>query len=243
MTDTTTRERLLFDRLQAAASADVPEAVDLWPSIERRLAEPDSGSKRAPRSRSRFRRLALAGITIAVLGFAVVVGVLPALTGGSPVALAADLARNSPEVAALLRGDIEMVTVVEIVDGAATVVVQDSTGQDITVKVDVKRRIVSAVYHGPQLSDELTLKALRVLRGDPRTRELLEQGASLGRITPILVGSVKVDPQTSETSETSETWAQVPVQLGDATWEAYIDLPQGKIDQLVAPDGSQVPPR
>lgn len=230
------RDQLLRTSLSTVAAEGVPETTDLWPAISRRLAD-----RGRPARRGLDRRrvgLGTAAALVLVVGLALVGRSLP---GQSSTALAADLARHDPQVEAILRGDVSIVTVTSVVDEVATVVVEDSHGQKVTVTVDLRNRIVTKVYQGPQLSPELTTRAMAVVRADRRTKLLLDRGATLGSITPIFVTHDAIDPVTGLPTQGTETWEQVPLDLGGQEWTAYVDLVQGRIDQLIDPQGSQVP--
>jgi hypothetical protein len=233
--------QILRDTLSTIALQAVPASTDLWPGISREL----TGRKRPSRLRlalglrwARPAALAMAALAMAFVGLVLVQSLLP---GQLSTAQAADLARSDPQVAAILRGDIAVVTVTGVVSDVATVVVQDSHGQAVTVTVDLRSRIVTEVHQGPQLSDALTAAALAVVRADPRTGGLLERGATLGRMVPIFVTGEAIDPTTGLTKESSETWAQVPLELDGQEWMAYVNLPAARIDQLLDPQGAQVP--
>jgi len=233
--------QILHDTLFAIAVQAVPETTDLWPGISRQLTGRERASRRrsglSPR-RAGLAAVAVAAVAMAFIGLVLVQSLLP---GQLSPAQAADLARSDPQVAAILRGDIAIVTVTSVVDDVATVVVQDSHGQAVTVTVDLRSRIVTKVHDGPQLSVALTAAALRAVRADPRTSALLGRGATVGQIMPVFVTGEAVDPKTGLPKESTQTWAQVPLVLDGQEWMAYVDLPAARIDQLVDPQGSQVP--
>ena len=229
-------DQAVRDALSAIAVNAVPDSTDLLPGIDRALA---GQTRPAPRRLARRRvGLAAAATIVVVLGLALG---RPLLPGQSDTAQAAEIARQDPEVAAILRGDIAIVTVTSIVDQVATVVVQDSQGRQVTLTVDLRSRIATVVYQGPQLSAALTAQALALIRTDPRTSSLLARGAAIGRITPILVTATLAAPPSGSASEVSETWAQVPLDLGGQEWVARVDLPQNRIDQIVDPQGNEIP--
>ncbi len=232
--------QILHDTLSSIALEAVPSTTNLWPGISRQLA----GRERRSRLRSalelrppRLAALALAAVALVFVGVVFGQALLP---GQLSTAQAADLARNDPQVTAILHGDIAIVTVTSVVNDVATVMVQNSHGQSVTVSVDLQHRIVTQVYQGPQLSAALTTVATTVIAADPRTSALLARGATVGRIVPIQVTGETLDPATGQRSETTQTWAQVPLTLDGQTWQAYVDLPNARIDQLVDPQGSQV---
>jgi hypothetical protein len=231
--------QLLRDTLTTIAIQAVPESTDLWPGISRRLNE-RGGSSRLPRGlrlpQSRIGRVAT--VAMVFVGLLLIQSLLP---GRLNTAQAADLARHDRQVEAFLGGDIALVTVTSVANDVATVVVQDSRDKEVRVAVDLRSRIATIVYQGPQLSPALTAKALDVVRADPRTSTLLARGATLGRIMPIAVGYEGVDPTTGQPTQGSATWAQVPLELEGQEWVAYVDLPSSRIDQLIDPGGNQVP--
>jgi len=230
------RDDILRDTLTIIAAGAVPESTDLWPAISRRLAERVGPARRRPDR----RRVALVGAAALVAVVALTL-VGPRLTGEMSTAQAADVARTDPQVAALLRGDIALVTVTQVVNEVATVVVQDSHGRQVTVDVDLRSRVATIVYEGPELSPTLAARALAIVRADPRTSALIARGAVAGRITPVLVSYETSDPTNGQPTQGSQTWAQVPLELSGQRWIATVDLPQGRIDQLIDPQGQQVP--
>ena len=228
----------LRDTLSTIAVRDVPDTTDLWPGISRRL----TGAAHPGRPRIGVpRRWAARGAFVALVFVALFVA-QSLLPGQLTTAQATDLARNDPQVQAILRGDIAIVTVTSVVGDVATVVVKDSHGTTVTVAVDLRHRIVTSVYSGPQLSAALTQVALDVVHADPRTSALLARGATIGRISPIEVTYQATDPTTGQPSQGTQTWAQVPLQLDGGAWSVYLDLPQARVDQLIDPNGNQVPP-
>jgi hypothetical protein len=229
------RDQLLREALTNIAAEAVPETTNLWPGIDARLAERTRPARQA-RYQRRFAFAAVAALVV-VVGWTLVRPILP---GQDSSAQAADIARHDPQVAAILRGDIAIVTVTSVVDEVATVLVKDSHGQEVTATVDLRSRIVTSVYQGPQLSADLTARALTIVRTDPRTSALLARGATLGRIMPMIVTYEAANPTPGGPAQGTETWAQVPLELNGQEWVAYVDLPLSKIDQLLDPQGNQV---
>jgi hypothetical protein len=217
-------------------ATDAVPATDLWPAVSGRLNKRARPARALPGRRRLGLALALALVVVA--GWTLV---RPSLSGDLSTAQAVDLARNDPQVAALLRGDIANVTVTQVVNELATVVVRGGHGQQVVVTVDQRSRIVTRVFQGPQLSAALTQKALSIVHADPRTTALLARGATIGQIVPIEVSYTKAAPSPGQPAEGTETWAQVPLDLDNQEWDAYVDLPQSKIDRLLDPQGTEVP--
>ena len=229
-------DQALRASLSRIAVDAIPDATDLWPAISERV--PDL-IERAP-SRLGPRRV---GLLIAAAMIAVVAWTFagPSLTGRLSTAQAADIARHDPQVDAILRGDIALVAVTTVVNDTATVLVQDSRGEQVTVSVDLRSRIVTRVYQGPQLSATMTDRALAVVRRDPRTSALFGRGASVVEILPILVAYERASPAAGTPADGTETWAQVTLELDGQRWVARVDLPLNQIDQLLDPQGTEVP--
>ncbi len=233
-------EQILGQTLATIAVQAIPETTDLWPRISAEVATrgqrlPAGSTARRGRARPAF--VVAAAVTLALVAVVVVQTVLP---GQLSTTQAADLARNDPQVTAILRGDVSIATVTSVVDDVATVVVTGTHGQAVTVNVDLRNRAVTKVYQGPQLSAELSAKAITLVKADPRTSALLGRGATIGRITPVFVTAETVDPATGVHAQISQTWAQVPLDVDSTEWIATVDLVQGRIDQLLDPHGTQV---
>ena len=224
------------DALSAIAADGVPAPVNLWPAISRGVA-----SRQPPALlRPTRRRLALiAAVAVVIVAGWTLVG--SPESGQLSQVQAADVARNDPEVAAILRGDIAIVTVTQVVDQTALVAVQDSHGRQVTALVDLRSRIATSVYQGPQLSPALTAQALADVTADPRTAALLARGATIGRIVPVEVAFQRADPSPGQAAQGSETWAQVPLVVDGQTWTAMVDLPNARLDQVLDPQGQAVP--
>ncbi len=74
-----------------------------------------------------------------------------------------------------------------------------------------------------------------------RTAYLIVRGATVGGIMPIVVTYEAADPTTGEPSQGTETWAQITLELDGAVWVARVDRPLGRIDQLLDPQGAEMP--
>ena len=230
---------ILRQTMSEIASQAVPDSTDLWPGINDVLAARAAAMRPSGRLRLPGTRTArIAGLAMAFMAVLLIQSLLP---GRLSTAQAADVARKDPQVAAILHGDISLVTVTSVVNDVATVVLEGSSGTEVRVAVDLRSRITTVVYQGPQLSAALAASAIDVVRADPRTSALLAEGATLGRIVPIAVDYQSVAPSGGQPTHGTATWAQVPIELGGQEWVAYVDLPSSRIDQLIDPHGNQVP--
>ena len=172
-----------------------------------------------------------------VLALALIAGLaiaIPSLTGQSPEALAADIAQNSPQVkAALGDGEVKAVKVIKIVDDKGTVMCKGEFGIIITAEVDLETKEVTEVVPMPELTEAEKEEAIQIAKADPRVRELLDQGASIGKVSPMYFFGVRVNEETGETEEFSGTLARVAIELGEKSWAANVNLTEGKVQALI----------
>jgi len=90
-------------------------------------------------------------VVVSVLAVGLITGLtlgIPLLTGTSAQALAAELARNSPEVQEALGGESVLVLQTEVRDDGALVICTSETGQVVSVEVDLVGKEVTEVTHG-----------------------------------------------------------------------------------------------
>jgi len=175
---------------------------------------------------------------IGVLALALIAGLaiaLPSLTGQSAEALAADIARNSPEVQAALDGEeVKVIKVIQVVDDKGTVLLLAEIGY-VTAEVDLDtKQVTEVVYvHVPELTAADEQKAIEIAKADPRVRELLEQGASISRVLPLYAISVSEllgpDGEILNREGSVELMANVRMKLGEKEWYALIRLAAGKV--------------
>ena len=167
-----------------------------------------------------------------VLVFGLTIG-LPSLIGQSPEVRAAEIAQNSPDVIAALGGDeVETVTVLNIADNMATVIVEGKMGGIVNALVDLHTKIVTEAVSGPQLTDEEKEKALDIVNADSKVRELLDRGAVIDLVLPMYVTFSRVNQETGEIEKITETWAQMWINLGNTQWGVQVDLIRGKVVSL-----------
>jgi hypothetical protein len=229
----TVSELTLRTMLTTIATEGVPD-TDVWPAVNRGVSRPQPGGSSPVRLRT---GLVVAAALLLVAGWTLI---RPSVSADITTAQAGELARNDPQVAALLRGDILMTTVTSVVDGAAIVVVTDSFGRQVIVNVDIRSRIVSRVYEGPQLSAPMSQRAIDLVHADPRTSALLIRGATLGQITPVEISFVRASPTDGQSAAGTAIGARVPLDLDGQEWVATLDLTNANLDQLVDPSGRQV---
>lgn len=185
-------------------------------------------------SRQPVWKTAVAGM-LAVALIAGLVIALPLLTKQSPVALAAEIAKNSPEIqAALGSEEIKAVRVLEIGDQKGTVLVRTEMVL-VAAKVDLETKEVIEVYDVlydvpvPELTAADEQKAINIAKADPELQELFKQGATISKIQPTraLIFREVVDPDGEIIYEglvSTDLMVKIYLTLGEEVWQAQIDL-------------------
>jgi len=172
---------------------------------------------------------------VSVLALALVIGLsltIPSLSPESVYAQAAEIAQNSPQVrAALGDGDVQVVKVIKVVDDKGTVICRGEIGV-VTAEVDLKTKEVTVVSM-PELTEAERDEAIRIAEADPRVKELLDEGATIGKVSPMYSFGARVNPETGQTEEFSETLVRVAIELGERNWAAEVDLAEGKVVRLI----------
>jgi len=175
-------------------------------------------------------------LVVGVGAIALIIGLtiaLPSLTGQSAEALAAEIAENSPQVqAALGDGEVEVVKVIEVVDEKGRVICRGVTGL-VTAEVDLKTKQVTEVVRMPELTAADEQEAIDIAKADPRVQELLNKGASIGKVSPMYSFGTRVNPETGEIEEFSEELVRVEITLGETIWIARVDLAEEKVMRLM----------
>ena len=174
---------------------------------------------------------------IGVLALALITGLaiaISSLTGQSAEALAADIAQNSPRVQAALGGEEVTVVEIKVVDDKGALVCEGAIGQYILVDVDLEAAEVTEVevVSMPELTEEEKEEAIAIAKADPRVQELLEQGASIDRVAPMI--SFITEVTEDEKSEFAVVKAaHIDLKLGDRMWFAHVDLEGKKVERLI----------
>ncbi|MCL0091570.1 hypothetical protein M1N57_01715, partial [Dehalococcoidales bacterium] len=154
---------------------------------------------------------------------------LPLLTKQSPEALAAEIARNSPEVqAALGSEEVKVLKVLTVVDQKGTVLIGAEMGY-VTAEVNLDTKKVTEVVHVPvpELTAADEQKAINIAKADPKLQELLKQGATISRVLLSHAISLReaLDPDGEIHREgVVEPMAAVYLKLGEEKWYALIYL-------------------
>jgi len=165
---------------------------------------------------------------------------IPSLSTKSAYAQAADIAQNSPEVhAALGDEEVQVVKVIKLVDDKGTVICEGTMGRLVTAEVDLESKEVTNVKVAieivdmPELSEADEQEAINIAKADPRVKELLDQGASIGMVFPMYSFGMRTNIETGETEEFSGMLVRVAIELGEKRWLAHVDLVEGKVVRLI----------
>ena len=175
---------------------------------------------------------------VSVLAIVLITGLaitVPALTGQSSEALAAEIAQNSPQVkAALGDGEVKVIKVIKIVDDEGIVICEGELGIILT-EVDLKTKEVTKVevVPMPEFTAADEQEAINIAKADPRVQELLDKGASIGKVSPAYFFGARLNEGTGEIEEFSGALARVAIELGEKNWAAEVDLTEGKVVRLV----------
>ena len=180
--------------------------------------------------------------TVSMLAVALVLGLsltIPSLSTESVYAQAAEIAQNSPELqAALGDGEVQVVKVIKVVDGKGTVIAKGETGV-LTAEVDLKTKEVTVTT--PVLTPEQTIarnqEAIDIAKADPRVKELLDMGATIGgdtgKVSFMYSFGSRMNAETGEVEDFSETLMGVEIEWVEKNYVAYVDLTEGMVVRLI----------
>ena len=173
---------------------------------------------------------------ISVLAVALIAGLSLGLLlhdGQSAEALAEGIAEKDPQVQLALGGEVKAVKVVRIVDDKGIVICEGEMGQLVTAEVDLEAEKVIEVVTMPELTEADEQEAVNIAKADPRVQELLDQGATIGNVSPMYSFGMRVNSETGEIEEFSGALVRVEIELGDKIWVANVDLAEGKVVRLI----------
>jgi hypothetical protein len=228
------RSRLKMALLRRGYLQGKQEVADM--EVARTEARP-GGFLRGLAERRGLRWGMVAGVAAAIV-LVIMVQIFRPLGEQSSTALASDIVMADPAVlAALESGQVEMVTVTEIVGDRATVLVEGAAGDSLSVEVNLSARavtdITTVVFTGPKLNDEEEALALSIARADPRVAAILEGGAEITMVLPVFVTGQRIDPDTGKVTEEHSVIAQVWMTKGSRQWYAYVDLDTERVTDVV----------
>lgn len=187
-------QRLLRQHFMRVANETVPPRV--WDAVQQRISASEGRRSDvrwawpALQRRASWRpgwKLALSctlAITLASTAL-----LAPRLVGRSPAAMAREIAKDSPEIRALMDGEPAAQTVA--ISGDQAYVLNESVaGQSNLARVDLDSGAVREVSRlpVPLLTEEDRSRAITIAASDPDVRQLLDRGAAVSSVhllTPV----------------------------------------------------------
>lgn len=172
--------------------------------------------------------------TVGILALALVLGLsltIPSLSTESAYAQAEEIVQNSPEVHEVLGpdGEIQVVRIdIEDLTGTGEVIANGEAGS-VLARVDLKANKVTEMTSFV-VDDQ---RAIEIAEADPKVKELLDSGATIGEVSTMCVYGVMGNVATGETEDISETLVMVNINGAEDSYIAYIDLAEGKVERLL----------
>jgi hypothetical protein len=171
--------------------------------------------------------------TVAMVAVALILGLSLAMpfTTDSACAQAEEITMNSASVKeALGGGEIEVVRIdIGDVVGTGKVILKGEAGSSILAEVDLKANKVTKMA-AVTADDQI---AIEIAKADPKVRELLDSGATIGEVSTMYVCGAIGNVATGETEDFSETLVMVEINGTEDSHVAYINLAEGKVDRLL----------
>lgn len=175
---------------------------------------------------------------------------VPSLVSPSAETLAADIAKNSPEVRALVGGE-PVALETEITNGTAYVLCSGRSGESAISIVDVVNKtelqVVQIKSELPELSEEQKAKAIEIVKANSTAQQLLSNGGTIAKVVyyPMPV-KMKVgdDKLTLEEDKTGSVIAGVMIVApykddDEALWLFQVDLAKEKVVDIIEANGSE----
>jgi hypothetical protein len=183
-TDLEFAQKMIEHRVNPSPSFEVRLRQKLFSHLEAMETEPRRGSFRTNIVNA-FQKPAwstILPVTLAlVLIFSIVwnSGLLP--FDQSPSAEAASIAEKNPQVRAFFDGEkVEVTQVLMVVDDQGTVLMESKTrGLVNTIDLNTKQVTDVVQVHIPEFTAEDEQNTINVVKTDPRTKTLMDQGASI----------------------------------------------------------------
>jgi hypothetical protein len=174
---------------------------------------------------------------------------VPSLVSPSAETLAADIAKNSPEVRALIGGERGEPVVLDtkIINGTAYVLCSGRSGESAISIVDVANQtelqVAEIKSELPQLSDEEKAKAIKIVKANSKAQELLSNGGTIAKVVgypmPVKI-KVSDNELTLKEDKSGSAMAHVIIvapykEDDEAQWDFYVDLDKEKVVDIVEP--------
>ena len=167
----------------------------------------------------------------AILAVGLVIGLsltVPSLTAESVYAQASEIVRNSPEVhKALGDGEVIVVKVINITDDTGTVIAQSKTGT-VSASIDLNTNSVTQIAQ-VEVDEQ---RAIEIAEADPGVKELLDSGATIGKVSTLYLCGEMGNVETGETEQFTKTFVMVEIRRNGDLYIALVNLSEGKVTSL-----------
>ena len=238
------------DRLMKASgtlSDRITPSSDMWLDIRRRIAAEErmadsvrgiSGFNRrrekamkALFSRQPVWRLALVGgIVIITLIVGLTLGI-PSNEGETAYAQVEQIVKNNQEVKAAVGGNFVYVDAISMQDNVGAAVCSGPMGEMAAVTVDLVNMSVTDVSPIDLTNDEKQ-QAVAIAMADSRIKDLVDQGAVLGEVSPDYALGNNVSAGTRYVLANVMITASMRLTLGERRWDISVDLDEGKVQSF-----------
>ena len=107
-------------------------------------------------------------------------------------------------------------------------------GKRWIAQVDMENKeVTNLIPMFTELTEAEKEEIIDIAKADPEVKELLDKGAVIGKILPMVSFGTRMDQETGEVEEFSGTLVRVEIELGDESWTAHVDLAEGKVVRLL----------
>ena len=217
--------------------------VTIWGLAKSKLEGGKDTVIRSLGSRQPVWKTAIAGVLVVALIAGLSLGIL-LHDGQSAEALAAGIAEKDQQVQlALGGGEVKVLKVVRIVDDKGTVICEGEMGQLVTAEVDLEAEKVIEVVSLSELTEEDKERAISIAKADPRVQDILAQGATIYKVTPMFHFGARVT-EAGEVEEFSGALALVaiafdPSDVHGKSWAVLVDLDEEKVVDIITKEPAQ----
>jgi hypothetical protein len=178
-------------------------------------------------SRQPVWKTATAGILVVALALGLSFAI--PFNTNSVYAHAEEIVKNSSEVQEVLgiAGEDMEITLINIGDLEGTAIAEGGNNS-VLVKIDLESGEITNVVNFA-IDDQA---AIEIAKADPRDQELLDAGATINGVSAIYSSGVMGNVGTGEIENFSGTQVIVNIVNGEETYNAYIDMSEGKLTSI-----------
>lgn len=240
-----------YDRIKDAAqtfSEHITPSENIWLGIKSRLSVEEHATDTTwGLARAKFRlgkEIAMKALfskrpvwkLAAISGF-VIIGLVVGLTIGMPsdenaYAQAERIASESQEVQAALGGEVAYANTISLQDNIGTLVCSGETGGMAAVTVDIGNKSVTDVLP-IELTVEEEQQAIAIAMADSRIKELVDQGAVIGNVSPDYSLGNGVNAGTRYVLPNIMIAARMSLELDYQLWYITVNLDEEKVQDFV----------